>query len=186
MAIVVVLNGTSSSGKTTIARAFQEIAGSVYLNFSIDTILYALPASALASIRAGAPIPGIAFNELVAAYYACVRELATRGHDLVIDNAITARYQAEHLIAALDGHDVLMVFAGCPEAVLRDRELARGDRRLGLASDQLAGVERWLQYDLRIDTSITSPEDAASSIVAALTAPRDAFARTRSTLRESS
>ena len=182
MATVVVLNGTSSSGKTTIAKAFQELAGSVYLNFSIDSILDALPASALACIRAGDPIPGIAFKDLVAAYYACVRELASRGHDLVIDNAITARYQAEHFVTALDGHDVLMVFVGCPEPVLRGRENARGDRRVGLASDQLPGVERWLQYDVRIDTSITSPAEAAAQIVAALRSPRDAFERTRQLL----
>ncbi|HYC61668.1 MAG TPA: AAA family ATPase [Thermoanaerobaculia bacterium] len=183
MATVVVLNGTSSSGKTTIAKAFQEIAGSVYLNFSIDSILYALPAGALECIRSGDPIPGIAFQELVAAYYACVRELASRGNDLVIDNAITARYQAKHLVEALDGQDVLMVFVGCSESVLREREIARGDRRIGLAADQLAGIERWLQYDLRIDTSVTSPAEGAANIAAALTAAHDAFERTTSALR---
>ena len=183
MATVVVLNGTSSSGKTTVAKAFQEIAGSVYLNFSIDSILYTLPASALERMQMGDPVPGIAFKDLVAAYYVFVRELAGRGHDLIIDNAITARYQAEHLVAALEGHDVLMVFVGCSEPVLREREIARGDRRVGLASDQLTGVERWLQYDLRIDdTSVTPAKDAAVAILAALSAPRDAFARTRKLL----
>jgi chloramphenicol 3-O phosphotransferase len=39
VATIVVLNGTSSSGKTSIARAFQEAAPSLFLNFSIDSVL---------------------------------------------------------------------------------------------------------------------------------------------------
>lgn len=44
---VICLNGTSSSGKTTIAHKLQELLPEIYLNFSIDSILYALPGSAL-------------------------------------------------------------------------------------------------------------------------------------------
>lgn len=168
MATVVVLNGTSSSGKTTVAKAFQERAPSLFLNVSIDSILYALPARALACIVEGKPIPGIEFRELVASYYACVRTLADRGHDLVIDNAVTARYQAEHLFAALEGHRALFVAVTAPAEVLRERERLRGDRRLGLAADQLATIDTWLTYDLRVDTSVMSADEAAQQIAAVL------------------
>lgn len=183
MATVVVLNGTSSSGKTTIARAFQERAGRVFLNFSIDSILYALPPSAIECLIAGVPIPHLPYPELDAAFYACVRELAALGRDLVIDNAVISRAQAERLVAAVDGHQVLLVSVWSPAEILTERERIRGDRLPGLASRQLATIDRWLEYDLRIDTSLIPAEAGAERILAALTeGPLTAFERTKARL----
>jgi len=168
MATVIVLNGTSSSGKTTIARAFQEIAPRLFLNFSIDSILSTLPQSAIERIVRGDDLSDLRYPELARAFHACVRQLLDLGHDLIIDNAVTARYQAELLQATTQSHDVLLVGLDCPASVLRDREQKRGDRRLGLAEQQQSGIHSWLTYDLRIDTSTVSPEEAAALIVQAL------------------
>lgn len=165
MSTIVVLNGTSSSGKTTIARAFQELAPRVFLNFSIDSILYALPQSVLGRLARGEER---ADPELVRAFYACVRELAGLGHDLVIDHAMTSQAEAEMLRAAVQTHRVLLVGIDCPVEVLVERERTRGDRRIGMAAAQCERVHRWLDYDLRIDSSGVSAEDAARRIVAAL------------------
>jgi chloramphenicol 3-O phosphotransferase len=182
MSRVVVLNGTSSSGKTTVARAFQEIADSVFLNFSIDSILSALPQSAIDRLVAGVGNPRLRVQELNIAYYACVRELAALGRDLVIDNAITSRAQAERLVAAVDGHDVLLVAVSAPAEVLAERERARGDRTVGLASRQMETIDHWLEYDVRIDTSVVSPSAAAARILTALQAPLTAFEKSRALL----
>lgn len=183
MATIVVLNGTSSSGKTTLARAFQELAGTVFLNFSIDSILYALPLSAVDALIAGTGISNLPYPELDAAYYACVRELAALGRDLVTDNAIVTRAQAERMIEAVAGHRVLLVSVSCPAEVLEDRERARGNRRPGLAARQAVTIDRWLDYDLRIDTSTESVEDAAERIHRALSGELTALERTRARLR---
>ena len=183
MATVVVLNGTSSSGKTTLARAFQEIAPKTFLNFSIDSILSALPASALVRITRGEDISGLRLPELVRAYYACVRQLLELSHDLVIDHAVTARYHAEHLVSAVDSHRVIMVGLDPPAEVLMQRERERGDRRVGMAADQQARIHSWLSYDLTIDTSVVSPQEGARRIVEAVaTATGDALERTRAKL----
>ena len=168
MATVIVLNGTSSSGKTTIARAFQELAPGLFLNFSIDSIIDALPQSARDRITAGADISDLRVPELVKAFYACAGELLTLGHDLIIDHAITARYHAELLREATHGHRVLLVGIDCPLEVLRQREIARGDRRRGMAEQQARTIHTLVEYDLFIDTSTTSAEEAAARIVAAL------------------
>jgi chloramphenicol 3-O phosphotransferase len=184
MSTIVVLNGTSSSGKTTLARAFQELAGSVFLNFSVDDIFFSLPQSALDLIHAGQTIPNLPFIEIHTAYYACVRELAALGRDLVIDNSITARAQAERLVAAVEGHRVLMVSVTCAAEVLEERERARGDRYPGLAAKQIATIDRWLEYDVRIDTSGGSPKAGAERIVEALTRESlTGLERTRDRLR---
>lgn len=164
MTTVVVLNGTSSSGKTTLARAVQKLAPRV-LNFSIDSILSALPESALERIVQGSDISDLNYPELVRAYYACVRQLLDLGHDLIIDNAVTARYHVEHLSAAVAGHRVIMVGLNCPAEVLVERERARGNRRIGMAVAQQAHIHSLLSYDLEIDTSRTSAHDAAQEIL---------------------
>jgi chloramphenicol 3-O phosphotransferase len=168
VATAVVLNGTSSSGKTTVARAFQERAPGLFLNFSIDSILYALPQSAIDRIARGSDIGDLRYPELVRAFYACVRELLRLGHDLVIDHAITARYHVELLREATESHRVLLVGLQCPPEVLRERERQRGDRREGLAEQQHATIHSLLDYDVVIDTSNLSPDDAAARIVQAL------------------
>ncbi|HET7707436.1 MAG TPA: AAA family ATPase [Thermoanaerobaculia bacterium] len=186
MATVVVLNGTSSSGKTTLARAFQSVAPTVFLNFSIDNILSALPVTAIQSITSGADISNIGIPELVRAYYACVRQLLDLGYDLVIDHAITARYHVEHLVAAVDSHRVIMVGLESPAEVLVERERARADRRPGMATAQLPRIHSWLIYDLTIDTSLVSPHDGARRIAEAIEAGTcDAFERTLAKLRAS-
>ena len=164
MATVVVLNGTSSSGKTTIARVVQEIAPRLFLNFSIDSILYTLPPPILERLKRGEWAGDIRILDLVRAFYACVRELLALGHDLVIDHAVMTEAEAEMLKDAVHGHEVLTVGLDCPVDVLAERERIRGDRRPGLAAAQCERVHRWLEYDLRIDSARLSPEEAAGEI----------------------
>lgn len=168
MAIAVVLNGVSSSGKTTLARAFQEIAPQVFLNFSIDTVLYALPPSAIERMAGGGDRSALHLPELVRAFYACVRQLLQLGHDLVVDHAVTARYHAELLLDAVESHQALLIGLDCPLHYLRARESSRADRRIGLAEDQQKTIHSQLEYDLLIDTSATRPEAAARQILNAL------------------
>src|ERR1700683_67430 len=44
---VIVLNGPSSSGKTTLAQALQDVLDDTWLVFGIDTLISALPLSLL-------------------------------------------------------------------------------------------------------------------------------------------
>ena len=168
MATIVVLNGTSSSGKTSIARAFQGVAPRVFLNFSIDSILYALPPHVVERLERGVEVREVQFPELVRAFYACVRELAALGHDLVIDHAVVSRAEAELLVSAVQSHQVLLVGLECPVDVLTERERMRGDRRPGMAAAQCERIHHWLEYDLVIDSSRVDAEEAARRIMEAL------------------
>ncbi|HEX6099987.1 MAG TPA: AAA family ATPase [Thermoanaerobaculia bacterium] len=183
MATVVVLNGTSSSGKTSIARTLQELAPRVFLSFSIDNILDSLPASVVAGIKRGEPLGRDRFLALVRAFYACVRELAGLGHDLVIDHAITSREEVEMLVDSVRGHRTLLVGLECAVEVLDARERGRGDRRPGLAAAQAGRVHQWLEYDVVIDTSASGPDQAAREILSALqSGTQQGIARTREKL----
>lgn len=169
MSTIVVLNGTSSSGKTSIARAFQEQAlPRIFLNISIDTILDALPGSAIERIKRGDDISDLRLRELVRAFYATVKTLAGLGHDLVVDHAVVLAADAAMLRDAVSGHRVLLVGLECPRDVLEAREQSRADRRPGLAAAQHDKIHRWLQYDLVIDTASLDAGEAARRVVARL------------------
>lgn len=183
MATLIVLNGTSSSGKTSIARAVQEAMPRLFLNFSADTILQTLPPSVLQRISTGADIGDLPLAKLIRGFYACVGELLRLGHDVIIDHAATARYHAEALLLASEGHDVLLVGLECPLEVLLQREQVRGNRAPGLAQRQAESIHRWLEYDLVIDTSRVSPGEAAGLIAASLTRTRQGLSQTRVKLK---
>ena len=169
MALIVVLNGASSSGKTSIARAFQELAmPRVFLNFSIDSILYALPESTLRRLERG---DERADPRTVRGFYACVSALAALGLDLVIDHAMTSEAEAAMLREAVASHQVLLVGLDCAAEVLTERERIRANRRPGMAAAQCERVHQWLEYDLRIDTGRVGVEEAARRIWSAAALP---------------
>jgi chloramphenicol 3-O phosphotransferase len=164
-ATIIVLNGASSSGKTSIARAFQELVPELFLNFSIDSILDTLPPALLTKLETG-ELTGrdVRYAELVRGFYACVRELANTGLDLIIGHAIVSQSEAELLRAATNGHRTFLIGIDCPADVLTERERARGNRRPGMAAAQSERIHQWLEYDLRIDTSRVDAITAARQI----------------------
>lgn len=161
--MIICLNGTSSSGKTSVAKCLQELMGGYPLNFSIDHILYALPESALQKMIKGQENKELKYQTLEEGFYSCVRSLAGLGHDLIIDNSITSSVSARMLVEYLDHHDVVMVGIHCGIDELKRRESVRRDRTVGLAESQIAKVHLYCQYDLILDSTKNSVEGLAKT-----------------------
>jgi len=68
--------------------------------------------------------------------------------------------------------DVLFVGVRCPLDVVRKRELERKDRTLGQAEAQFAVIHRWGAYDVEVDTSVLTPDEAVGRINGALASSR--------------
>ncbi len=168
----IVLNGTSSSGKTSISKRLQEILLPTYLGFSIDTILYALPPSDLRAMMAGAAIrrPDYDFDRLVRGFHAAAASLLQAGNRLIIDNATAREEWRADLIEKITGYDVFWVGVHCDAAVAAGRESARGDRAIGTAAREAPLVHRGFQYDFEVDTSNISSDRAAAMVAQALSA----------------
>ena len=66
----------------------------------------------------------------------------------------------------LTGLDVLWVAVRCDSAVAAGRELARGDRVLGMAVSQAEVVHQGVVYDLEVDTTHTESLVCARTIAA--------------------
>lgn len=163
---IICLNGTSSAGKTAIAKQLQEkLLPTVYLNFSIDSMLYTLPPSAIYRMTHGQDIADLNYPHLVRSFNACVARLAEMGHFLVIDNAMDRTEQVIDLLERVQGYSILLVGVHCSLEELNRRERQRQDRTIGEAAAQFNRVHRGLIYDVEIDSSTKSPSELAFEVL---------------------
>ena len=168
----IVLNGTSSSGKTALAHCLQDALPRIYLNFSIDDVLYTVPPADLELMRKGWQItrPGYNLTRMVNGYHAAAAALLKVGNRLIIDNATTREGWRTDLLQNLAGYKVFWVGVTCDLEVARAREQARGDRAIGTAEREAPLVHRGFDYDLMVDTTALSPSQAADLVLTALRA----------------
>jgi chloramphenicol 3-O phosphotransferase len=165
---VVILNGGSSSGKTTIAKCLQNSLPTPWLRFSIDDLIDAMPDAMLkedSGIKFGSDgsvSPGTGFRTLESAWMHGIAEIVRRGIPVIIDDVFIGGIDARNRWkAALEGLTVLWVGVFCDPAVASARESKRADRIAGMAVSQATSVHAGMNYDIRVDTTQTSPDDCA-------------------------
>ncbi|KAF0812428.1 Chloramphenicol 3-O phosphotransferase [Andreprevotia sp. IGB-42] len=163
---VIVLNGTSSSGKSALAHALQERLSEQYLNFSIDSILYALPPSDLLKMQRGEIITrnGYDWAALVRAYHYALPSLLQAGLKLIIDNAWCDKEEKRELLTELAGYSQALVAVHCGLDTLQTRERQRGDRAQGSAQWEYHRVHEHMIYDFEISTDSVAPDAAAAAV----------------------
>lgn len=159
---VILLNGTSSAGKTSIARALQRRAGIPLYHASLDTFtdMFLWEVITDSAERQRCHINGV--NNFLGA----LAMFADRPFALVVDHLMLTPEWTLATWAALDHRKVCFVGVHCPLPVLLARERARPDRAPGLAERQLAHVHRNQAYDFEVDTSLATPEECADQILA--------------------
>ena len=175
--MIVLLNGTSSAGKTSLATALQRRWPGPLLAVGIDTVVYALPGRWLnppgwhevflytgtgEDLRITAGPLG---DRLVAGLHRSVAALAGEGFDVVVDHVLLSGGWVTDAAAAWAGHRVLSVGVRCPLAEVVRREAARGDRTLGQARAQFEAVHAHAAYDLEVDTSMADPDACADLVL---------------------
>jgi chloramphenicol 3-O phosphotransferase len=170
---LIILNGGSSSGKTAIVRALQEVLEEPWLGFSVDDFVDALPAVMDGGIEFGPDgevSVGPAFRELEAAWTAGIVAMCRAGGRAIVDDVFLGGASSQQRWRDAIG-DLETVFAGvhCDPAVAAGRELARGDRTRGMAEQQAYVVHEGVTYDIEVDTSRTESVDCARTIAGYLT-----------------
>jgi chloramphenicol 3-O phosphotransferase len=179
---VIFLNGTSSSGKTSIAEQLLLVLERPFFHMSIDTINAMRARERTLELSPGERTAVLARTR--AGFHRAVAGMAQAGNDLVVDYVLSERWRLLDCLTVLSGLDIIFVGVRCPEHELARREKARGDRQPGQAAAQLQQVHSHGSYDIECDTT-TSPQDCALSIKQSLDRlphPR-AFDRLRSALR---
>jgi chloramphenicol 3-O phosphotransferase len=171
MAQLIVLNGGSSSGKSGIARCLQAVLPDPWLALGTDTLVEAMPASmrtsdtGIAFAADGGVTVGPEFRTLEAAWIEGVAAMARTGARVIVDEVFLGGADSQgRWRQALGGLDVLWVGVRCASAVAAAREVARGDRVIGMAESQADLVHRGVVYDIEVDTTRTESLDCARQI----------------------
>lgn len=172
---VVIVNGGSSSGKTSIVRQLQELLAEPWLAMSIDDFVGCLPPALQHSpdgfgvATGGAVQIGGVFTRLEAAWMAGLAATARAGAPVIVDDVfLSAAVSQARWRTALSGVAVAWVGVRCDAVIAQQREASRTDRDAGMAALQADQVHQNVFYDVQVDTSRTSARDCARITVASL------------------
>lgn len=167
---VIVLNGGSSSGKSTIARELQEMLPAPWLTFGVDSFIEALPPSladggALEYLPDGQIVVRDEFRTLEAAWIVGVAAMARAGARIILDEAFLGGGESQaRWRDGLRGLTVLWAGVHCAPEVAARREAGRADRIPGMAGKQADLVHIGVDYDVEVDTTSTGAHGAALAI----------------------
>jgi len=167
---IILLNGVSSSGKTTIAKALQERFQEPYFWFSIDTFCN------MVSMRYfNNAFNGDVFNKIYKAFNHTISSFSDMGMHCIVDavflNIPGVDNNLHDFVKQLDGHEVLFVHVHCPLSELQIREKKRGDREIGQAKSQLDYLQLKELYDVSIDTFEYTTDECVDRIIEAYNLP---------------
>jgi len=167
---IIILNGTSSSGKTSIVKALQTALDEPYLDAGLDRFLWMLPARYLErplwdDVLGMASQAGNIGHQLVAGMHRSILALSRSGINVVADHVLVDPRWLDECIDLFEGLPAYLVGIHCPLEVLEQREASRKDRTLGQAREQFGLVHKHGLYDIEVDTSISKPEECAQQIM---------------------
>ena len=160
---IIVINGTSSAGKSTLAAAVQQSAPELqFLHVQLDAFRAMEPPGYWESERKERG--PLRLEALCRAIHTTAAQFARCGEHVLLDHVLTPT-ACKYLLQDLAGYEVLLVKVLCSIEVLERREAERRDRPLGLAKSQLETVHAGCSYDFELDTTSEEPAQLARRFV---------------------
>lgn len=151
---IIFLNGASSSGKTTIAKAIKSISNQNLLHLSIDQLID--KNKDMLEYVDSSHLSG--FHKSIVAYHEA-------GNNIIVDHTLLKGEWYMECADLLRNKKAYFIGLDCPLDELNSREKVRNDRPEGTAEHQLSKVHHNGSYDLRLDTSELNPEACAKEIL---------------------
>jgi len=175
---VVLLNGTSSSGKSSISRALTNLLPIPTLAMGVDTIFDMLPPAKKGEWfrpiheqdAQGLPLTRMKSTplgkELCRTLAQVVHLFANAGNNVIVDDVLIGEKELFFYVDELADINVYFIGVYCDIYVLEIREAIRGNRPLGIARNQAPCVhQRPRFYDLEVDTARQNPLACAEQII---------------------
>lgn len=180
MSTIIFINGTSSSGKTSLLKALQKKLQEPYLDMGIDKFIWMLPSRYLdrplwdevlgKALQAG-PVGWSLFSGM----HHAVAAAASRGNNVLADHVFVEKAWVDECAELFAEANAYLIGLQCPLEVLEQREKDRKDRTLGQARLQYDVIHKYVKYDLELDTSVLSIEECAEQVIERLKNPPAAF-----------
>ena len=169
---IIYINGPSSSGKTTLAKALQQEFDQPFLHIGIDRVIGMMPEKL--NNWDGGPAPlgfswkesfdetghpiheiqtGLFARKMVQTLMEIVLTMAKLGHYVIIDDLSFGKSQVDLWKEVLKDYKVLWIGITAPLSVLEARERERSNRIDGSTRAQYSQVHKDVVYNLEFDTS---------------------------------
>jgi chloramphenicol 3-O phosphotransferase len=190
---IILLNGASSSGKTSIAIELQRHLEEPYLHLGIDTVFTMIPRKCKCNhperLKAFVWVPlnnvppevGISVGPLgeriMSAFHKACATLCDSGVNLILDHVLLESHWSEECLRLFSPYFLHFIGVFCPTEVLEKRERERGDRQIGLARYTAIRAHQGKKYDLEVDTSSFTARECAEQIIHHMK-PADAYRMT--------
>ena len=156
---IILLNGSSSAGKSTLARELQalikEKRNERYEIVSIDDFL---------KMTAEDVIYEDDVYEISGPLCKKIMQIYNGNQGVIIDHVITSERIFEQLKETVRPNRLWTVCVTCPLEILRKRELERNDRCLGSAEASYTYLFPKEGYDLTVDTHFMTLSECANKI----------------------
>ena len=185
------LNGSSSAGKTTLARAIAALSERPVQHISLDQFRDGM-AVRFRGMNAHAGEPGarglnvvptangtqtaLRFGDVgrstLRGMRRAVAAFATTGIDVVVDDLLLEPAFLADYLHTLRGLTVTFVGVYCDLATVSAREAARPGRFPGTAAAHWASVHDGCRYDVEVDTALLTPRQCAERVLTAVAQAR--------------
>lgn len=160
---IILLNGPSSSGKSTLSKALQALIQEKrkerYAIVSIDDFM---------KLSTEETIYEDDVFEIAGDMCASALEDLKISPGVIIDHVITSERIFRQLTATLGDYPIRFVHVTCPPEVLLQRETARKNRCTGTAEASYTYLYPKDGYNLTVDTSVMTPAECSAKIYDAL------------------
>lgn len=175
---VIVLNGGSSSGKTSISEHVQRGLAGTWLVLGVDDLIRALSfgrrdtsaGGTLEFAADGTITVSDRFRRAESAWRDGIAAMATAGVGVILDEVLLDGGDSQaRLLQSIGGLTVAWIGVRCDPDVAEARERQRGDRVRGMARDQAQRVHQGVSYDYVVDSSHRTPAACAADIVTYVT-----------------
>ena len=181
---IIFINGTSSSGKTSLLKALQAKLTEPYLDMGIDRFIWMLPKRYLdrplwddvlgKAVQSG-PLGLVLFSGM----HHAIAAAAKRGLNVIADHVFVEKAWVDECAALFAELNAYLIGLHCPLEVLEQREKDRKDRTLGQAREQFDVIHKYVVYDLELDTSTLTVEECVEKVIERLKTPPIALQQLR-------
>jgi chloramphenicol 3-O phosphotransferase len=168
----VFLNGTSSSGKTSISTELINQKEIPFYHLSIDEIFNNYNDFVNNKFPDEPPrgidhqvVSQIVDHSILSVYHSTIKLLSELGFNVIVDSIIENDKYFNDFYDVLIDHPILFVGVRCSKEELTRREQSRGDRAIGLAHSQFDYIYSYDEYDLEVNTEELSPVECADKIL---------------------
>ena len=163
-----IFNGTTSSGKTTLAKALLDRLDNRYTYLSIDNHIRTIFESYenhYKGIFESEKVFSVLIPNLVLTFHDIIQSYLLTNKKIIVDHVLQEKEWKDDLFRKVEKYKVCKIGLFCSIKELEKRERAREDRKIGLAAYQYNKVHDNIKYDIELNTEVKDINQCIKEII---------------------